>query len=112
LTGYPQRRMESEMNNKSLSLVTVIIPVRNEAESIQQVLMSVFNQDYPLGKMEILVVDGMSSDGTRSQMKDFMDENPQVNLTILDNPQQIVPPALNIGIQQATGEFILRVDGH
>lgn len=100
------------MNNNSLPLVTVIIPVRNEAKSIQQVLMSVFNQEYPLGKMEILVVDGMSSDGTRSQMKDFMDENPQVKLTILDNSQQIVPPALNIGIQQATGEFILRVDGH
>jgi len=92
--------------------VSLILPVRNEAGSIQLTLQSILNQDYPLDCMEILVIDGMSTDETQKVVGAFSLGNPLVKLEILNNPRQIVPQALNIGIQHSTGKFIIRVDGH
>ena len=41
--------------------VSVIMPVRNEAAYIERSLGSVLAQDYPVDRLEILVVDGLSS---------------------------------------------------
>ena len=60
--------------------------------------------------MEILVLDGMSNDGTRDIVKKLAAENDQVKL--IDNPNRIVPSAMNIGIVQASGEYIVRIDCH
>jgi len=91
--------------------VSVVVPVRNEAEHIGECLDSVFANRYPEEKLELLVVDGRSNDGTREIVKDYKKrEGPEVNL--LDNPKKIVPTAMNIGIEAATGEVILRIDGH
>ncbi len=89
--------------------VTVIMPVRNEAAYIERSLGAVLAQDYPADRLEVLVVDGLSTDGTR-QIVSQMAQPPRVRL--LDNPAGIVPPGMNIGIGQARGEIIVRVDGH
>jgi len=91
-------------------LVSVIMPVRNEAAYIARSLGAVLAQDYPADCLEILVVDGMSNDGTRQAVLAQAAADPRVRL--LDNPAGIVPPGLNIGIGQARGEIIVRVDGH
>ena len=91
-------------------LVSVIMPVRNEAAYIERSLGAVFAQDYPPDRLEILVVDGMSNDGTREFVRAAQAAYP--NLHLLDNPRGIVPPGLNIGINQAKGDIIVRVDGH
>lgn len=90
--------------------VSVIMPVRNEAAYIERSLGSVLAQDYPAGCLEILVVDGMSDDGTREMVRAQQATQPHIRL--LDNPARIVPPGLNLGIRQARGEIIVRVDGH
>jgi glycosyltransferase involved in cell wall biosynthesis len=90
--------------------VSVIMPVRNEGAYIRRSLGSVLAQDYPAARLEILVVDGMSNDGTREYVRSLQGE--RANLYLLDNPAGIVPPALNIGIRQARGDIIVRVDGH
>jgi GT2 family glycosyltransferase len=59
---------------------------------------------------EILVVDGMSEDKTREIVNEYCKKNPLVR--IIDNPQKIVPTGLNIGIQNAKGEVIIRMDAH
>jgi glycosyltransferase involved in cell wall biosynthesis len=92
--------------------VTLILPVRNEEKTIKEALNSVIQQDYPLERMKILVVDGMSTDQTRPVIQTWLKKYPEINLNILDNPQQIVPTGLNIGIREASGDFIIRVDGH
>ena len=89
--------------------VTVIMPVRNEAAYIERSLGAVLAQDYPADRLEVLVVDGLSTDGTRD-IVGRMAQPPRVRL--LDNPAGIVPPGLNIGIRQARGEIVVRVDGH
>ncbi len=94
----------------NLPLVSVIMPVRDEAAYIERSLGSVLAQDYPADRLEILVVDGMSHDGTREYVAAA--QAARSNLRLLDNPRGIVPPGLNIGIAQARGDIIVRVDGH
>jgi glycosyltransferase involved in cell wall biosynthesis len=91
-------------------LVSVVIPIRNEAASIGALLDSVFAQDYPAERLEVLVVDGDSSDATREVVGAYAARNPRVRL--LANPRRIVPTALNVAIRAARGDIICRIDGH
>jgi succinoglycan biosynthesis protein ExoA len=105
------------LNTENLPLVTVILPIRNEARHIARCLDAVSSQDYPRERMEILVVDGMSDDGTRAIVARAFERWNVGTLEcsrarLLDNPERIVPTALNRGIRQARGSVIIRVDGH
>lgn len=93
-----------------LPFVTVMMPVRNEAPFIKRTLTSVLTQDYPAELMEIIVADGMSHDATRNIIRSLQPEHS--NLKLLDNPGKIVATGLNLALQQARGEIIVRVDGH
>ena len=90
--------------------VSVIMPCREEEKYLARALTSILANDYPRDRMEVLVVDGMSTDGTREIIAAFARKNPCIRL--LDNPKRIVPTAMNIGIAQARGEVIVRVDAH
>ena len=90
--------------------VSVIMPVRNEANFIERAIKSILDNDYPAEKVEILVVDGMSDDGTRQTVKRLSEGDSRVRT--LDNPKRIVPAAMNIGIKAARGDLFIRVDGH
>jgi glycosyltransferase involved in cell wall biosynthesis len=93
-------------------LVTVIMPIRDEARYIARSLGAVLAQDYPADKIEVLVVDGMSRDDTRAIVGQASAGAPQIAVTILDNPAGTAPAALNIGLRHAHGAVIVRVDGH
>ena len=90
--------------------VSIILPIRNEADYIDRSLLSIFKQDYP-GEMEILIADGMSTDDTRAIIRNIGKKS-RFPITILDNPGNIVPIGMNIALRQAKGEIIIRVDGH
>lgn len=90
--------------------ISVIMPIRNEAGYIRESLQSVLDQDYPAGLAEILIVDGMSTDRTREIVLEMAAQNP--NIRLIDNPGLIVPIGMNIALQQAQGDIIVRVDGH
>jgi succinoglycan biosynthesis protein ExoA len=90
--------------------VTVIMPVRNEGAFIARSLGAVLHQDYPSGGMEIIVVDGMSDDGTVERLRELGAGHPE--LTVLANPGRIVPTGLNLALARARGEVVVRVDGH
>src|SRR5579885_2362816 len=89
--------------------VSVIMPVRNEASFIAQSLSAVLQQDYPPEWLEILVVDGQSSDRTLDIIKTLPGAE---RVRIIENPRRIQAAGMNAGIRQARGEFIVRVDGH
>jgi cellulose synthase/poly-beta-1,6-N-acetylglucosamine synthase-like glycosyltransferase len=91
-------------------VVTIIMPIRNEAAFIHRSLGAVIAQDYPQQCLQILVVDGMSTDNTRAIVIDLAARHP--NIRLLDNPRQTVPAALNRALQEAQGDIIIRVDGH
>ena len=84
--------------------VTVAVPVLNEGRHIEDCLASVAAQTYA-GVVEVLVVDGGSTDDTRRLARRF----PKVR--VLDNPARIQSAALNLALSAAKGEVIVRVDG-
>ncbi len=90
--------------------VSIIIPCRNEEKYIAKCLESVISQDYPKEKTEVLVVDGMSEDGTKDIIKSYTEKYPFFQL--LENPKKFTPFALNIGLKKARGEIIVRMDAH
>ena len=90
--------------------VSIVMPCRNEAAYIGPCLESVLATDYPLDRVEVLVADGRSDDGTREIVERCAARNPCVRL--LDNPARITPAALNTAIRIATGDVIIRMDAH
>jgi succinoglycan biosynthesis protein ExoA len=92
--------------------VTVIMPIHDEEQFIRRSLGAVLAQDYPPDRMEVLVVDGMSTDNTRQLLDEIIARYPIPHIHILDNPHKIVPAGINIALQCAKGEIIIRVDGH
>jgi glycosyltransferase involved in cell wall biosynthesis len=95
---------------ENLPFVTVIIPIRNEAAYIRRSLDAVLAQDYPPDLIEIIIADGMSDDSTREIIKAMQVKHS--NLRLIDNPGRIVPTGMNLALEQARGEIIVRVDGH
>ena len=93
-------------------LVTVILPVRNEGPFIARSLGAVLAQDWPPGRLEVIVADGMSTDDTREIVRRSAGAVPEVPVSIVDNPAGIVPTAMNAAIDAARGEVVVRVDGH
>jgi glycosyltransferase involved in cell wall biosynthesis len=90
--------------------VSIILPCRNEQKYIGKALDSLLANDYPKEKMEVFVVDGMSTDQTRAIVHSYSEKFPHIRL--LDNPKMIVPSALNIAIQNAMGQIVIRMDAH
>jgi glycosyltransferase involved in cell wall biosynthesis len=90
-------------------LVSVIIPVRNEAAFIEATINSVLAQDYP-GPIEVVVADGMSNDGTRAILDRLTGSDARVRY--VDNPTGRTPSGLNLAIAASQGDVIVRCDGH
>lgn len=102
--------MTSSLEDGKWPEISLIMPCRNEEAFIGECLNSVLESDYPSDLMEILVVDGMSEDKTRNIVHEMMVRHPELRL--LENPAKITPSALNIGISNARGEIIIRIDAH
>ena len=90
--------------------VSIIVPCRNEATWIARCLESIEQNDYPKDRLEVLVADGMSDDGTREIAETFARQHPYVR--VLENPRKIAPAALNLGIAAARGAVVMRMDAH
>jgi succinoglycan biosynthesis protein ExoA len=91
------------------SSVSIILPVRNEREHIETCLESIMRQE-GIGPCEVLVIDGMSDDGTREILTRLQKRYPA--MTVIDNPAKQVTSAVNIGIKNASGAIIMRMDAH
>lgn len=91
--------------------VSVIMPVRNEAPFITRSLGAVLRQTYPSDRLEVVVADGMSTDNTR-EIIETLAANAEFPIHIVDNPKLIAPSGLNHAFKKATGDIIIRIDGH
>jgi len=90
--------------------VTIILPVKNEKQYISSALNSIFSQNYPENKIEILIADGCSEDGTTEIIKNF--QKNYLNIKLIENFGEIVSEGFNLALSQSIGEYILRIDGH
>ncbi|MDE2402492.1 MAG: glycosyltransferase family 2 protein [Burkholderiales bacterium] len=91
--------------------VSVIVPCRNERDHIEAFCRSVAAQTIPPGwTLEVLIADGLSDDGTRERLAAWCSGD--ARFVMIDNPGRIVSCGLNRCIEQARGEFIVRLDVH
>jgi len=90
--------------------VTILVPMRNEEEFIAGCLKSLHGQQYPADALEILVLDGESTDCSAEIVKAISAEDPRVRL--IPNPQRLQAAGMNLGIREARGEIIVRADAH
>ena len=91
-------------------LVSIILPIRNEEESISLTLESILNQDYDKNKVEIIIADGLSTDGTLPIIREF--QLMYRNIKIIENKKKTVPGGFNNALNICRGEVVIRVDGH
>jgi succinoglycan biosynthesis protein ExoA len=92
-------------------LISVILPVRNEARSLSALLTSLTQQNFPARDFEIIVADGGSTDNTRDLVRQFASHSP-MTVKLIDNPGIRSGPGRNAGLHAARGKFILFIDGH
>jgi len=98
------------MNNNNPASISIIIPCRNEEDFIVECLNSIISNDLSTDGIEIVVVDGMSEDRTRRYVRKYSKNYPCIKL--LDNPQKNTSTALNIGIKESNGNYIMILSSH
>lgn len=91
-------------------MISVICPIYNEEKYIARCVESILEQDYPQHDMEVLFMDGMSTDKTRDILARYVAQYPFIRVE--DNPERIVPYAMNRGIEASRGDVIIRLDAH
>ncbi len=87
--------------------VSIVVPCRNEEAHLSRCIDSLLSTDYGSENIEILIVDGRSTDGSREIIEKYSALHSSVRL--IDNPDQITPIAFNKGIKNSTGDYILIV---
>lgn len=90
--------------------IVVIIPTLNEENFIECCLDSVMKQTYPFEDMDIMIVDGGSTDHTQEKVSRISEKYPNVRL--IHNPRKIQSAAFNIGIRESKAPYIMRLDAH
>ncbi len=98
--------------SRGMPVASIVVPCYNEQPTICLLLEAVYNQTYPREQMEVIVADGGSSDGTREAIRGFCEAHPDLRIRVVENPQRIIPAALNRAIAAAGGKFIVRLDAH
>lgn len=89
-------------------LASVVVPVRDEERSIDACLRSIRAQTHE--DLEILVVEGGSEDRTREIVRSHAEQDDRIRL--LDNPDAIIPAALNVALRAVSGRWFIRIDAH
>src|SRR5262245_22445991 len=91
-------------------LVSVILPVYNEEKHIAHVLDSLLLQVRCGWDIEILVIDGRSTDETLRVAQEKAVTNPEIR--IFSNPHRMTPHSFNIGLREARGQYVCIFGAH
>jgi glycosyltransferase involved in cell wall biosynthesis len=110
MTATVPRPSTAPKRSGALPLVSVIMPVRNEATVLRDVLSSVLLQETRGFELEVIAVDGLSTDGSKAILEAAAAEDPRVR--VFDNPHRLTPHALNIGLHEADGEYVCICGSH
>jgi cellulose synthase/poly-beta-1,6-N-acetylglucosamine synthase-like glycosyltransferase len=89
--------------------ITVVVPARNAAATLSQLLQDIYAQQYPRERLEVIVVDDHSEDGTVAVVRAMMSRWPQLRLVILEK-EEGKKDAITEAVRQATGELLLMTD--
>ena len=108
---YKEYNEVSDKITKNGIVVSVIVPMRNEENYIEKCLQSILSQDFPLDKLEVIVVDGLSKDKSQEIVNYYVEKYPNT-VRLIENVNKTAPYAMNIGIEKSVGKYIVRLDAH
>lgn len=106
----PDAAKNASMSERHSPIISFVIPCRNEVRHISSCLDSILANEFPKNELEIIVVDGMSEDGTRKLLQIYSRRN--ACISVLDNSRKSTPVALNMGIRKAKGRYIAILSSH
>src|SRR4051812_30328217 len=89
--------------------VSVLTPVLNEEAHIRETVAAMQGQRFD-GDVEFLFMDGRSQDATRAILDQLAGQDPRIR--VLDNPARGIPQGLNVGLRNARGTYVARMDAH
>ena len=92
--------------------VSIIVPCYNEQSTIFSMLKAFHLQTFPRAEMEVVIADGMSTDGTRAAINAFQRDFPDLEVRVVENGKRFIPAGVNRAIEASRGEIIVRFDGH
>lgn len=93
--------------------VTVAVVAYNEEAALPALLSDIKAQDYPRHKLEILLIDSLSTDGTRAIMDAFADEEEgYFSVKVLENKKKTLPCGCNVMLDNYSGDAVVRIDAH
>lgn len=95
-----------------MSKVSIIVPCYNEQSTIRLLLSALREQTFPRSDMEVVIADGMSTDGTRDAISAFQKDFPDLQIRVVDNPLRSIPSGLNRAIEASRGGILIRLDAH
>jgi succinoglycan biosynthesis protein ExoA len=97
-------------DGKWCPLVSVVVPMLDELDHIEACLDGFAKQTHPLEALEVLVVDGGSTDGSRELVEQMALDRPWVKL--VQNPDRRASAAFNRGVEAASGEVVCLFSAH
>lgn len=93
--------------------VSFLIIAYNAEETLEAVFKDLINQDYPHELMEVILVDGRSTDKTKIIMQEFAkQDNGFIRVEVKDNPKRTLPSGWNVALASVQGDIVLKVDAH
>lgn len=92
--------------------ISVVIAMKNEEKSIQNCLNSFLNQTISKENYEIIIVDGMSEDKSVQVVRQFIDENTDINIRLLLNPKRLQASGWNIGFKHSNAQYVVMMGAH
>lgn len=98
------------MINSAVFSIAIIIPTLNEENHIEECLNSIYCQSYPFTEMDVMVVDGGSTDRTEEIVRGLMAK--WDNVRFIHNPKKIQSCAFNLGVQLSDAPIVMRMDAH
>ena len=88
---------------------SVLVPVLDEERHIVESIAAMRDQEFD-GELELVVVDGGSSDRTREILTELAREDPRIR--VFENPRRTAASGLNVALRHARGRWVARMDAH
>lgn len=106
--GIKNKRKQQTTQDSSIDFpkFSLIVPTKNEENVIGRCLNGILNIDYPKDKMEVIIVDGNSSDETYNVCSEFTAQYPTLFKLLKESQSKGKPAALNLAMPHVTGEIV------
>jgi len=104
------RSSNESFRARGLPYFSIIVPVKNEGNVVGRILNAFLKVNYPRNKMEVIVVEDGSNDGTRDICKQYAEKYPELIKVFHRRISNGKPSALNYGLKMAKGDIVAVFD--